>query len=263
MADAKTPVAELRPNPSKLSDYLVAGDEEQFLRLIAEVRASTDKSRWLVELCRLFEKRESALEGHWRSIEIFAIESELIGEQLRGFLENLLFVAEPLSTEGRITVYSLLQCSGSTQLFETVNEDAALRSENTAIWMDLLIGSAPQTRASLEAVRVELIRELKKGVLGLQYLTERLILLAKLGIGDLPAWTARVRKALPETATAQFEDLMNSAFGLHATLVDDPDEDLDVVTNFFKKEEKKPTRFERMRMEPARTNIDDSSLANA
>jgi hypothetical protein len=247
-------------DPDRLIACLFTEDQQRLFELIQEVRASADKPRWLVELCRLIETRRDELEGHWHSVEIFAIETELVGEHLRGFLENLLFFGTPLSIDARITVYSLLRCSGSTQLFDVVNNDKILRAGNTPIWMDLFIASAPETQASLEDARVQMIGEIRKGSLGLQYLTERLNLLAKLGIGDLTRWIARVRKALPANELLPFDDLMNRAFGQYD---DEADEDLEVVSKFLENEEKKPTHFERMRNEIQPAKIDDESMVSA
>jgi hypothetical protein len=131
----------------------------------------------------------------WEFSEYIIVEMDCFGSEIRNTLEFRLF-AEEIFPNIKLIIYSILNCCGSTILFELVLNDHKLRLNNVLAWANMLVYCSPEIGSSLEIVRVRVISLLKSNLIKVDDLFENSrMFISKLGLGDLLGWLSRLRDA--------------------------------------------------------------------
>jgi hypothetical protein len=222
-------------------------DPTDMLALTRAAKNDADQGIWIHAICRFIDRPDDQLETLWPILEFFIIESGLVGTELRTLLEDRLFASDSIAINSRISIYSILRRLGSTRLFGCLHSDEDLRRQNPGIWIDLLVASAPETPISLNFARSALLSEVSSKTLDINYLADRLRVIAKLGTGDFGGWIAQLKHAIGPSVAKQFDSLIDRAFVPTAIPPrKDPVPPLPVVSSFTQKQRKIPDRYPRM-----------------
>lgn len=224
-------VKERVADPASALRAAICGDDPQLLiALMNEARLAERRSDFAAAIEAIVLKGNLG-DAEWQNLEFFVIEADLASSELREQLEQL-SSTPTLTTDARISVYSMLRRSGSTRLLSIVRSDLGLKVENPEVWMDLLIASTPETKGALEATRTALLREIADRKLGAIYLLDRMRMIVKLGIGATDDWISRLSDVLRPQERDAVRTMIDRAFD-DEFRPSEPQPSLEAVRSFF------------------------------
>jgi hypothetical protein len=145
----------------------------------------------------------------WAALERLVVLGGLQSDALGTTLEELLAAKLVTDSSARAIVYSLLDLCGMAPTAATISADEKLRAENRLLWLDLIIARLPR----IEDAQQLILDAVADGHFSVDDFRLRLSEMRTLGGKRLGDWIRLFRSTLDSSQHAEFDELVDIAFG--------------------------------------------------